>query len=284
MRCARNERCRATSVLYTFTKTPYAMRWIILIFWLGWMGCAGGSAATSEIGTDVAVRQPLEAYLSGHATGDGAHFKSAFSETANLFFFTPDGRFTKRTGTDYIAGASGKPATDEAQRKRQIAWVRVTGTTALARITLDYPAAKLTDYMVLQRTGNTWKIVSKIFHSDPVGRTRMIPDAARVQEPLQAYIAALRAGKMSEKTLIYHDEARISRATPSGFQEQTADAFWMVKASEKRPSVVKIAFEDVQGTVAVATISGQTGRKKWMDQMALVWTGERWQILYQTTP
>jgi hypothetical protein len=78
-----------------------------------------------------------------------------------------DGQLMQRTSADYIAGAPGKPAADEAQRKRRIVSVDVTGNAASAKVELDYPSAKLTDYMSLLKVGNEWRIVNKIFTAEP---------------------------------------------------------------------------------------------------------------------
>ncbi len=118
---------------------------------------------------EAAVRAALEHYLQGHATGDGAHFRAVFHPESKLFWVR-DGQLTQRTSADYIAGAPGKPAADEAQRRRRIVRVDVTGNAASAKIELDYPNAKLTDYMSLLKVGGEWKIVNKIFTSEPKQR------------------------------------------------------------------------------------------------------------------
>ena len=71
------------------------------------------------------------------------------------------------TSAEYIGGVSGRPAADEAQRRRWIESVDVTGNAAQAKIVLDYPTARLTDYMTLLKIDGQWKIVNKIFHSEP---------------------------------------------------------------------------------------------------------------------
>jgi len=128
---------------------------------LVFMACVPALAQNPE---EAAVRIPLENYLKGHATGDSAYFKMAFHPEAKLFWIR-DGKFTQRTSASYISGASGKPADDEAQRKRSIASIDITGNTAVAKIILDYPNALLTDYMSLLKVDGEWKIVNKIFNA-----------------------------------------------------------------------------------------------------------------------
>ena len=80
--------------------------------------------------------------------------------------FVRGGALQMRTFPDYIAGASGKPAADESLRRRRILSVDVTGDAAIGKIELDYPQAKLTDYMSLLKVDGEWKIVGKIFASE----------------------------------------------------------------------------------------------------------------------
>lgn len=113
-----------------------------------------------------AVRVPLENYLKGHATGDGEFMKKAFHTDGQLIFIR-DGKYTTRSFADYIAGMPGKPAADEAKRKRWIESVEVVGNAAFAKIILDYPSVKFTDYMSLLKIDGEWKIVNKTFYAQP---------------------------------------------------------------------------------------------------------------------
>ena len=123
------------------------------------------SSAWAQNSEEAGVRKALEHYLKGHATGDSMEFKQAFHPESKLFWMR-DGKFHQRTSANYISGARGKPADDEAQRKRRIDFIDITGNTAVAKITLDYPDALLTDYMSLLKVGDEWKIVNKIFHAE----------------------------------------------------------------------------------------------------------------------
>lgn len=114
---------------------------------------------------DAKVRACIELYFRGHATGDGAHFRSAFHPDAKLFFIR-DGKVMQWTLEEYAGRASGKPAPDEPQRKRRIESVDITGNAAMAKIVLDYPAVTFTDYMSLLKIGDEWKIVNKTFHAN----------------------------------------------------------------------------------------------------------------------
>lgn len=121
-----------------------------------------GIALAQQAGEDAAVRKPLEAYLQGHATGDGAYMRQAFLPTAHIEGIR-DGKFLSWTADEYIAGFKGQPPADEARRKRWIDGVDVSGNAAMARVTLDYPSGTFTDYFVLLKVDGEWKIANKVW-------------------------------------------------------------------------------------------------------------------------
>src|SRR5918998_5123537 len=125
--------------------------------------CAPALAQESE---EAAVRAAIEHYFQGHATGQGEHFRKVFHADAKLFFIR-DGKLTQWTSEEYISRASGKPAADEAQRKRKIDSIDIVGDAAFVKITLDYPSVVFTDYMSMLKIDGQWKIVNKTFHSQP---------------------------------------------------------------------------------------------------------------------
>jgi hypothetical protein len=121
-----------------------------------------GIALAQQVGEDTTARKPLEAYLQGHATGDGSFMRRAFLPTAHIEGIR-DGKFLSWTADEYIAGFNGKPAADEAQRKRSIDSVDISGNAAMARVTLDYPSGTFTDYFVLLKVDGEWKIANKVW-------------------------------------------------------------------------------------------------------------------------
>jgi hypothetical protein len=115
---------------------------------------------------DAAAREPAELYLRGHATGAAEFFRQAFHPEARLYWIK-DGQLASRTSAEYIAGAKGSPADDEARRRRRIVSLDVTNDAAVAKIDLDYPDRHLVDYLALLKIEGRWKIVNKIFTSLP---------------------------------------------------------------------------------------------------------------------
>ena len=121
--------------------------------------------AFAQTQDEAGARAAVEHYLAGHATGNPAEFSAAFHPKAMLFW-NRDGQFTERTSAEYIAGATGKPAADEAQRTRRIESLDVTGNVGMAKVVLDYPAVRFTDYLSLLRVGGEWRIINKIFEAE----------------------------------------------------------------------------------------------------------------------
>lgn len=122
--------------------------------------------AQAQNSEDAAVRQAIEHYFRGHATGQGEHFRKVFHPDAKLFAVR-EGKYWQLTSEEYIARAPGKPAADEAQRKRSIESVDISGNAAIAKIVLDYPQVRFTDYMSLLKIDGEWRIVNKTFYAEP---------------------------------------------------------------------------------------------------------------------
>src|SRR5688500_18582790 len=83
-------------------------------------------SADAAVDEQALARKPLESYMQGHATGDPAHIRAAFLPTARIDGLR-DGKLVSRTTEEFAAGFSGKPADDEAQRKRRIDRIELHG-------------------------------------------------------------------------------------------------------------------------------------------------------------
>jgi hypothetical protein len=122
--------------------------------------CAAFGADAAE---EQGVRAAIGHYFEGHATGDPAHFRVAFLPTAHIEG-NRQGKFTSWTLEEYCAKFDGKPAADEAARRRTIDLVDVSGDSAIAKATLDHGAIVFTDYFVLLKVDGAWKIANKVYH------------------------------------------------------------------------------------------------------------------------
>ena len=122
-------------------------------------------ASSAQDAEEAAVRSAIEHYFRGHATGQGEHFRKVFHPDSKLYAVR-DGKFWTLTSEEYAARAAGKPAPDEAQRKRWVERVDISGNAAVAKVVLDYPTVRFTDYMSMLKIDGEWKIVNKTFSEE----------------------------------------------------------------------------------------------------------------------
>lgn len=113
-----------------------------------------------------AIRATIQHYFQGHATGDPSHFRKAFLPTAHVEIIR-EGKFISWTLDEYCALFKGTPAADESSRKRTVDFVDVSNNTAIAKVTLDYPKLVFTDYFLLLKVGDDWKIANKVASNRP---------------------------------------------------------------------------------------------------------------------
>ena len=111
----------------------------------------------------VAASEPIEQYFLGHAHDDAQFMRRAFLPTAHIESMRPEG-FTSWPLDVYCERFKNQPAADEAQRRRLIDWIEVTGNAACAKVTLKHGAITFTDYFVLLKTDAGWKIANKAFY------------------------------------------------------------------------------------------------------------------------
>jgi len=124
------------------------------------------SPAVAQKSEEAGVRAAIEQYFRGHATGNAAEMRKAFLPTAHIEGIR-NGQFTSWTAEAYSSRFTGKPAADEASRKRTIDSVHVSGTAAMVRATLVHGPTTFTDYFVLLKVNAEWKIANKVYSSAP---------------------------------------------------------------------------------------------------------------------
>jgi hypothetical protein len=92
-------------------------------------------------------------------------FAAALVATATAFSGASESEQEVRVALEhYLAGHA---TADEAQRKRRIVSVDVSGDAAQAKVELDYPTTFFTDYFNLLKVDGKWMIVNKTFHARP---------------------------------------------------------------------------------------------------------------------
>lgn len=115
---------------------------------------------------EAAVRVPLELYMRGHAEDNAEHMRAAFMPTARLESVR-EGPLTSWDLDFYCQRFKNTPAADEATRRRTIDYLDIVGTAAMAKVTLYHGAVTFTDYFLLLKTEQGWKIANKAFHAQP---------------------------------------------------------------------------------------------------------------------
>ena len=115
---------------------------------------------------EAGVRAAINQYFKGHATGSGEEMRQAFLPTAHIEG-NREGKFVSWTAAEYSSRFQGKPAADEASRKRTIDHIEISGTAAMASATLVHGATTFTDYFVLLKVDGAWKIANKVYSSRP---------------------------------------------------------------------------------------------------------------------
>ena len=108
------------------------------------------------------VLAPLQSYASGHATGEPAFFAEAFLPTAHIEGVR-DGEFVSWDLETYRGLFHGRPAEDEAERRRRIDSVHATDQVATATMTLWHGPDTFTDAFVLIRVSGRWWIANKVY-------------------------------------------------------------------------------------------------------------------------
>jgi hypothetical protein len=114
---------------------------------------------------DAMVRAVIDTYFQGHARSDSASMRAAFLPSAHIEGIR-NGAFHSWTAGEYAGNFRGRPAADEAARKRTIDVVDITGTAAMVKATLVHGATTFTDYFVLLKVDGEWKIANKVYHAE----------------------------------------------------------------------------------------------------------------------
>ena len=106
------------------------------------------------------AKVPLENFIRSLETNDVELIKKAFYTQGEVMYLY-DKKLNSIPFDKYIADFPKKPAADEAQRKRRIESINITGNVGIGKLVLEYPDVKFTDYMTIMKIGDEWKITNK---------------------------------------------------------------------------------------------------------------------------
>jgi hypothetical protein len=124
-----------------------------------------------------AVAAVLQNFISAYVTGDADTLRKAFRSDGIMVGYSPRSKaVVTRNGIEFAKGFDGKPAADEAQRKRSFEILDITHHGALAKVIMDYPGWYGIDYLSLAKIDGQWIIISKTWH----GQVKPMPVPAPV--------------------------------------------------------------------------------------------------------
>ena len=118
--------------------------------------------ATAQGSERDAVNRVMQKVMRAFEAGDAnLMFEVLRKDGVVVGYSASRGKVLTQTGEEWAQGFPGKPADDEAQRKRSYEIVDVTENAAVVRVMLDYPAWKGIDYLALSKIDGKWMVVSK---------------------------------------------------------------------------------------------------------------------------
>lgn len=110
------------------------------------------------------VRETIQKYLDGTSQGKLALLSEAFLPSAEIQWIRPDGTFGRRTSGEYIAlFTEGR----QVERLGRIVKMEIAGTAASATVEIFMGSNDrvYTDYMLLLKVGDEWRISNKVASS-----------------------------------------------------------------------------------------------------------------------
>ena len=110
-----------------------------------------------------AVDAVMQKFMSAYITADNTLATEVFRKDGVMIGYSVarGSELLTRTGEQFAEGFNGKPAADEAKRKRTYEIVDMAENFAAVRVNLDYPGWRGVDYVVLLKADGKWMIMSK---------------------------------------------------------------------------------------------------------------------------
>lgn len=110
-----------------------------------------------------AVDAVMKKFMSAYITADNTLATEVFRKDGVMIGYSVarGSELLTRTGEQFAEGFNGKPAADEAKRKRSYEIVDMAENFAAVRVNLDYPGWRGVDYVVLLKVDGKWMIMSK---------------------------------------------------------------------------------------------------------------------------
>jgi hypothetical protein len=122
------------------------------------------AAVSAQSAEHDGVKATVQDFLQAYVTGDGDFMRKAFRKDGMMIGHSRRGDKVMVVSGDEFAGRfDGKPADDEALRKRGFQILDISESAALVKVALDYPNWDGVDYLALAKIDGKWLIVSKSY-------------------------------------------------------------------------------------------------------------------------
>ena len=120
-------------------------------------------SAVAQSSDREAVDAVMKKFMSAYITADNTLATEVFRKDGVMIGYSVarGSELLTRTGEQFAEGFNGKPAADEAKRKRTYEIVDMAENFAAVRVNLDYPGWRGVDYVVLLKVDGKWMIMSK---------------------------------------------------------------------------------------------------------------------------
>lgn len=115
------------------------------------------------------IEAVLQAYFDGMYEGDTAKLAAAFHDSADLRSVDADGALAVLPRAAWLDAVKNRPSAASRNLPRRdfvVSIDRSSPNTAFAKVHCQIPPRYFTDYLVLTKLRDGWKVVSKTFHTD----------------------------------------------------------------------------------------------------------------------
>ena len=113
---------------------------------------------------ELAIRLKIETYIDGFLKLDSALLRQAFDADTNLVAIS-EGKIETTPTASWFSRVEQRKATGVVQPPAEVKIVGIDqhGDAAIARVELNFPEYRFTDYLSLLKTASGWKIANKIY-------------------------------------------------------------------------------------------------------------------------
>ncbi|MBM3568921.1 MAG: nuclear transport factor 2 family protein [Alphaproteobacteria bacterium] len=115
-----------------------------------------------------AIEQVVQTYFDGLYDGDTRKLAAAFHDASHLYSVGPEGvqDLPRAKWFELVEGRPSGRARNLARRDRIVSIDLSGPETAYVKVECQLPPRYFTDYLLLLKTGEGWKIISKSFRAE----------------------------------------------------------------------------------------------------------------------